>query len=784
MRRALMTAPALAVLLLACGPTKVRVSDTTSQFQSTADLAKDRAASDTGYFYARMVGDSVEPKKFWTGSVSVDGALLVMDAGIQIKTVDHAAYYRLTLFPRQIDQGFIDALPQGIKTQIRPSSSEPYTALYSKFPADRTPDATGAIVTDWAYCPDCTGKGRTNSDSAKRLVRLAKLGSQSTNNVTFTFTSTIPSAVKFGSEADMAALADAAAEKESVRMAEKKAADAEKKRVEEEEERLYGDARRAYKDFAKEADASPLALARRKKCGSLVFRDPPGVVGRNARDRFEEGMESNVERFEEHVECVTDFLESADYVSYAQSAADQLAKEEALWTPANLPEKERVDILSVEDMVAQEEKYVSDSANRLERIGKTYERAWDNYVEEENRRAERAAKAKRRKQVERDTKECLFGLASRGALTPYSQGFCKTQAEKGISGFQAAQIGSAGAGSSSTPAFRSAIPSFEELSKFNLAGMVANAREASRTGDASLLWDKSGRIRNTIAPQLLRPSGSSTSAARVGSSRSESNSGSRSSYSAPSSRSASAAASASGGSALEKARAASAAVEADRSASGGTVVAGTTTGTGGSSSQIVGPYDTELVDDELEAQAKREADAIAAEAERRAAEQEAERLAEIERLAEEQVERERAEAERKAAEQAERERREAERRAAEAERKRLAAIKPPRYGGNSRELAPCAKIVDTVRRTGKSAHSSCSYSEPDRQSVEIIMVNRCTYPIDVKVNVGLDVGGMRSDTLYSIKPGRKKRTVDFCGAMNWEYSYEETRDAYKARTDP
>ena len=122
--------------------------------------------------------------------------------------------------------------------------------------------------------------------------------------------------------------------------------------------------------------------------------------------------------------------------------------------------------------------------------------------------------------------------------------------------------------------------------------------------------------------------------------------------------------------------------------------------------------------------------------------------------------------------------REAKAAAARALKAKLDAVQP-------REGGPygCVKVVDRIIRKGSSPHSSCSYSEPDRESSVIVFHNQCGFPVNAYLRFGVDTGGEQESGEYNIRPGSTRKTVSHCGMKSYEYWYEETRESVMARRD-
>ncbi|WP_299204728.1 hypothetical protein [uncultured Amphritea sp.] len=313
----------------------------------------------------------------------------------------------------------------------------------------------------------------------------------------------------------------------------------------EREERLYGEFRRQYKALASRYISSPPMTAdRRQACGKLSLKSPPSLP-RNRRvgqypksSEFEQRINENVQSFGKHVQCVSDFLQNADYESYALQVEQDTLDEPLLWQAANFKkgQQKRAEIVTLEAMLDGEDAYMRELQKRFESNQAKFESEWKRQVRDEQefarREAERRAEAAKKRRIAEEKKKCLMGLAARNALTLYSDGYCETLAKKGISGYNAAMMGSQGAGTNSGASSSSGYTTnLYEMPKFDLAGTIANAREAARTNNPAILWDESGKIRTTAAPGVNRLDGYRRDPVR--SSSSDGTTSANRSYSAP-----------------------------------------------------------------------------------------------------------------------------------------------------------------------------------------------------------------------------------------------------------
>lgn len=94
----------------------------------------------------------------------------------------------------------------------------------------------------------------------------------------------------------------------------------------------------------------------------------------------------------------------------------------------------------------------------------------------------------------------------------------------------------------------------------------------------------------------------------------------------------------------------------------------------------------------------------------------------------------------------------------------------------------CVALVEANRYPGKSALSSCSYDEPERKSLELEFHNSCGVPVNVSIDLLIDDGTTNTSGEYNIKPGRTRTTVGHCGATRYAFSYEETAESARNRS--
>ena len=301
------------------------------------------------------------------------------------------------------------------------------------------------------------------------------------------------------------------------RTAEEEALELERKRQEAEEERLYGDFRRAYIKLTNKYKTPNLEFDRQKSCGSLNLKNPPKLPRTRSpgeypkQSQFEAAMQTNAENFEKHYSCVVQFLENADYQFYAEDIEQDIKTESELWKKANFNERKqnRLKIQPLADLISLEEDYLKELEKRFNKTTRSFESEWNRQVKIDQEYAEaearRKANAIKQRKIAAEKKKCIAGLAARNALTIYSSSYCESQAKKGVAGYDAAIAGSANSYNSASRASSQGykLPSYltnpYEMPKFDLSGMISNAKEAARTGNPNYLWDKSGNIRTERA---------------------------------------------------------------------------------------------------------------------------------------------------------------------------------------------------------------------------------------------------------------------------------------------
>ena len=95
----------------------------------------------------------------------------------------------------------------------------------------------------------------------------------------------------------------------------------------------------------------------------------------------------------------------------------------------------------------------------------------------------------------------------------------------------------------------------------------------------------------------------------------------------------------------------------------------------------------------------------------------------------------------------------------------------------------CVALLAVNRYPGKSPLSSCGYSQPERLSTEFRFRNNCEVPVDVHIDIDSDEGSRSTSGEYGIKPGKARTSVSYCGLSDYSYTYQETRESVKRRSE-
>ena len=481
--------------LTSCATGPIEMSDTISAY---GPVSVDRVANhpETGFFYARYLGDTYKPSKLWGGYVTPEQKLFVVDAAIELRTAGTEPYYRVHFYPRDMDTSIIAGWDDWFSIKMSPVlGGKQKITLHARLPEDRTLDEQGNLSTDWTYCSACIASFDSTTASYYRRMPTMRSSISDEGNIRFYASPTIrPDA--FGQAAiEKAGAVYAEREKdrliaeENARLARERAA---------EEQRLYGAARAEYATLEKEFFALSLTGGRKASCGDLDLEEPPHPADAFPED-YEYIAEDNAEAFERHMNCVIGMLAEIDYDVY-QRQIDGLNEVEALlWQAVHLPDDQRLTPLDLDTMLVEQENYLQEVEARYEENGKDLQYAYDDWFEYQEEQAELARKA----WIEEETQVCLMGLAAAGNLTPYSQGYCRGLAEQGYSGSDAAMMNNRlalqnrrrpGGGAQGNLLYQR-----PGMQTFDIQGMMDNARAAA-DGNTQALWDRSGAIRTSRAP--------------------------------------------------------------------------------------------------------------------------------------------------------------------------------------------------------------------------------------------------------------------------------------------
>jgi hypothetical protein len=424
--------------------------------------------------------------------------LNVIDAAVEFKREYGFPLYRVHLTPRRISAQRWQALSHEMSVYIRTKGSKESFTLPTELPKERP---YGSLTTPWTYCGPCL---KLNPESNKSFsFSINRQLSQLLENQDVGFTSFLirfetPSEKRYQIGDALNVTLQKGKEKEEA-LTRERAAEAERQRLaklqEEENQRLYGAVREAYRELTRTLSTESLSRGRFKACGKLEFPRLPNPRYASANDINKAGVKSK-ETFKRHIECVTGFLRGLDTQKWGPHLNSMDEMEASLWPQTYLADSQRGDALSLSESLEAEKEH-------LQSLHKTYrdrvsamEKNWKDYEHYEKVRREKA----REKKIQAEVKRCIYTLASKGALTNYSQGYCRAQAEKGISGYQAGLTGSAGA--RPPPPKDVLLYQRNKLPTFDLQGMIDNAQAVADGASAVLLWDSSGAVRTSRAPEV------------------------------------------------------------------------------------------------------------------------------------------------------------------------------------------------------------------------------------------------------------------------------------------
>lgn len=94
----------------------------------------------------------------------------------------------------------------------------------------------------------------------------------------------------------------------------------------------------------------------------------------------------------------------------------------------------------------------------------------------------------------------------------------------------------------------------------------------------------------------------------------------------------------------------------------------------------------------------------------------------------------------------------------------------------------CVTLLAVKRYPGKSPLGSCSYDQPERLSTEFRFRNSCELPVDIHLEIDYDDGSSKPSAEYGIKSGKARTTISYCGLSDYSFTYEETRESVRRRS--
>ncbi|MCP1335475.1 hypothetical protein [Futiania mangrovi] len=514
--------------------TKSFVSEFGSPNKEQSPLFQRFGEGGKGYFMDRYYATAENPRAFHTyllkENLSPSGQNLAMDVGIEVRAEGGMPIYRMVLVPRRMTQAQIDALPEYLvqhDTQVRPPFLPGYTV--ARLPADRTLGPDGEIVTEWTFCRRCIGFDSVDPAQGTKAVaetqqNVAYVAGIANRESKFAEPPSKPKPGDFTPFHKRMAFVDGASldipklmgepygfGEEQARMAAREAQTilAALPEAAEQAQREREAARTAYRDFVTKAyEPRQMTTHLDEACSN------PKSAWQGALRGSDYGRAQ--ERAIAYATCIGEQASNWDLVYYVENYATFVEREEALAVPGIT----RTTIRTPEQQLGIPEERVKAIERDTLAMGDRLQRQARARAEEERRSAE----ASRQAEIDRQVKRCMLGLASTGSLTPYSQGFCRAQAERGLDGLQAAIIGSAGAtsrnpaGSAGTSPVTGTTASGFGSSGFtgnlvpplDINGMIANARAVAKGADPGLLFNRDGTVRTTIAPEALARSASSS----------------------------------------------------------------------------------------------------------------------------------------------------------------------------------------------------------------------------------------------------------------------------------
>lgn len=143
-------------------------------------------AAGKGFTVIRRFSVAPEPNRFGPDAPGRFDTALVLDVGIEMKTVSDFPLYRLALKPRKIHPDAVRDWPAHV-VLTRTGADGRERRLAARLPSERRPDAEGFIWTPWTYCADCFGlrdiaeAGPSGADVALSLVADARAAAAAPN---------------------------------------------------------------------------------------------------------------------------------------------------------------------------------------------------------------------------------------------------------------------------------------------------------------------------------------------------------------------------------------------------------------------------------------------------------------------------------------------------------------------------------------------------------------------------------------------------------------------------
>lgn len=153
---------------------------------SLADTYARHGQEGKGFTVIRRFSVAPEPTRFGPEAPPRFDTALVLDVGIEMKTVADFPLYRLALKPQKIHPDAVRGWPAHV-VLTRTGEDGRERRLAARLPSDRRPDADGFIWTPWTYCADCFGlreidqAGAVGAEAALSLVSDARAAAAAPN---------------------------------------------------------------------------------------------------------------------------------------------------------------------------------------------------------------------------------------------------------------------------------------------------------------------------------------------------------------------------------------------------------------------------------------------------------------------------------------------------------------------------------------------------------------------------------------------------------------------------